>query len=397
MKVNINLKIVLLIFILGFVSMWFFVMADNYPSCATMIVWNQDMKIPKLKLWNSSKNIRWLTQNFCTMISSSKCEHDWEFFDANQSIFLSLLCDNVWLNSLFTGVIRVGEDSILLKTGFTQFGIYDYEYYYGDDYENKSDYISKVDICYYSGSDMNGCDYSQHLPKLFNPIMNDFFNIKHADLYGVDDVSDSLTSENIANAFSKKNFWWLKLCDSTNDYYEDSCDYLKGYLKNVKNLLNTTKVINIENLLKWKKKDSCGKDRVNNILYCALLWDDITPEKSFLNVVYNEYLWYRLFISYYSYELSVVPDLSELTSKDISKKMELNREKIYSFQDQMFRSRQAVSMALRSLSEVSSSFALHVGFLMYQEDAKMFMKKLSKLYPPIMTLFDKLRNVQRVK
>jgi hypothetical protein len=34
---------------------------------------------------------------------------------------------------------------------------------------------------------------------------------------------------------------------------------------------------------------------------------------------------------------------------------------------------------------------------MYQEDSKLFMKKLSKLYPPIMTLFDKLRNVQKAE
>jgi len=31
---------------------------------------------------------------------------------------------------------------------------------------------------------------------------------------------------------------------------------------------------------------------------------------------------------------------------------------------------------------------------MYQEDANMFMKELAKIYAPIRTLYDKLRNVQ---
>jgi hypothetical protein len=32
---------------------------------------------------------------------------------------------------------------------------------------------------------MNGCNYAEHLPKMFDEIMNDFFNIKQANLYGV--------------------------------------------------------------------------------------------------------------------------------------------------------------------------------------------------------------------
>jgi hypothetical protein len=32
---------------------------------------------------------------------------------------------------------------------------------------------------------------------------------------------------------------------------------------------------------------------------------------------------------------------------------------------------------------------------MYQENANIFMKELSKIYPPIRTLADKLKNVQK--
>jgi hypothetical protein len=231
---------------------------------------------------------------------------------------------------------------------------------------------------------------------MFDEIMNDFFNIKQANLYGVK-TTDTWTNEELVNSFSSGNFVWLKLCDSTTEYYVDTCKYMTNYMKNVKNLLNITKVINVANLIKWKTVDICSNDFADNILYCGLLWDDITPQNSFINVVYNEYLWYRLFVSYYSYELSVEVWFSELINGDRIERMDLNREKIYSFQEQIWRSRQAVSVALRSMSEISSSFALHVWFLMYQEDSMLFMEKLSKLYPPIMTLFDKLRNVQRAE
>jgi hypothetical protein len=32
---------------------------------------------------------------------------------------------------------------------------------------------------------------------------------------------------------------------------------------------------------------------------------------------------------------------------------------------------------------------------MYQEDAQIFMKNIAKIYPPVRTLYDKLRNVQK--
>jgi hypothetical protein len=44
-------------------------------------------------------------------------------FDANQSVFLTLLCDNVGRWNLFTKIDR----KILLKTWFTQFGIFWYK------------------------------------------------------------------------------------------------------------------------------------------------------------------------------------------------------------------------------------------------------------------------------
>ncbi len=379
----------------GLIGWWVFA-GGWMVSCESMISGSE-----KMVWWDLSskkkKNVRAMTEQFCTMVSAAKCTHDGNLFDANQSVFTTLLCDNVWMGELFTGIVRIWEESVLMKTWFEQFGIYDYGFL--DDSE-----WTDINFCDYRVNYMNGCNYAEHLPKMFDEIMNDFFNIKQADLYGVDKINEDVPAEDLANNFSKKNFQgltsqkWLEqwICDPNSEYYGGVCKYLKNYMKDVRNLLNKTNVINILKLSDWKSKDYCMTNFDNDILYCGLLWDDITPEQSFLTAIYNEYLWYRLFISYYSYELSVESEFSELIDWDGIEKMNWNRDKIYSFQEKMGRSRQAVSVALRSLSEISSSFPLHVWFLMYQEDAKIFMKKLSKLYPPIMTLFDKLRNVQRV-
>jgi len=344
-------------------------------SCETMVDW--------LMLSNQQLSVEKLTNNFCEKISEKSCIHDWDLFDASQSVFLTILCDNIWAWDWFL----VNRD-ILLKTWFTQFWVYDYGF--GEDEEGSS-----IDFCDYNQTDLNGCDFSKHLPKIFDEIMNDYFNIKQADLYGVDNIEDSVTNEELVNKFSKKNFVWMELCDPDSDYYGDACKYTKNYMKSAKNLLKKTKVINFEKLR--EQNIDCDKNWSENILYCALVWDDIRPENSFISAIYNEYLWYRLFISYYTYELANDHRYSDLDTSDTRKKIDANMDKVYSFQEQIFRSRQAVSLALRSLSEISSSFPLHIWFVMYQEDAQMFMKQIAKIYPPIMTLYDKLRNVQKAE
>jgi hypothetical protein len=59
--------------------------------------------------------------------------------------------------------------------------------------------------------------------------------------------------------------------------------------------------------------------------------------------------------------------------------------------------REALSSSLRTISEISQTFPLHIWLTMYQENAHIFMKELSKIYPPIRTLSDKLQNVQKAE
>ena len=46
------------------------------------------------------------------------------------------------------------------------------------------------------------------------------------------------------------------------------------------------------------------------------------------NALYNEYMWYRLFVSYYSYSLYIESDYSDI-SNNRTKALESNMEKVY--------------------------------------------------------------------
>jgi hypothetical protein len=66
-----------------------------------------------------------------------------------------------------------------------------------------------------------------------------------------------------------------------------------------------------------------------------------------------------------------------------------------SFSTQYMWSKDALSLSLRMMRDTYMAFPFHIGFSMYQEDLNGFWKALARLSPPIYTLYDKLRNVQK--
>jgi hypothetical protein len=341
------------------------------------MVWSLD--------FSHDSSVKSMSAEFCRKIADQKCEDNGDIFDANQSVFLSLLCDNVWAGDKYTSIVRAWDDSILKKTSFSQFNVFDYSW------------DGNVNYCDHKKSLMNGCDFSIHLPNIFDEIINDYFNINQARLYGVDWLTDDFDTEVYVNNFSNKHFNGLDICNPDSKFYKKSCGYLKDYMKNARNLLTKTKVIDVIKLTEQNKDIDCETEFADNLLYCGLLWDWDTTSYSFVNIIYNEYMRYRLFVSYYSHNLSKDPRYSWLSSSSNIDKITDNKEKVFTIQNQTFKIRGAINIALRSLSEISWSFPIHIGFVMYQEDANMFMKSLVKIYPPIRTLFDKFRNVQRAE
>jgi len=350
--------------------------------CMYLLWWDKDKDEPyKYQLaYDESdyKDIKHLTKHFCQKAYAMKCSDtsDWEYavdyFDASQSIFLSILCNSVWEWENYK------QNDYLKKRSFLDFYIITSETWY-------------TESCH-PWWNMNNCDYSYHLPSIFNEIMDDFFSIKQARNLWVDKMEDSFTSNDAAKNFIIWNFKWIPedTCGEGWKYYKTTCKTLEWYMKDARNLLKNTQVINVERLDDRKWVD-CENDFKNNILYCGLLWSD--SDYKFINAVYNEYLWYNLFLSYYSFYIDGSDYLND-TNSTVLERLQENKEKRYLVQDQILKSKQAITTSLKSLSEITYSFPLHIWFLMYHEDAKLFMENISKIYAPIRTLYDKLRNVQ---
>lgn len=385
-------KIAQIIIILGLMIVPCFSDYTGYTfdlPCIYLIWWDNKYQPYKYDLvYNDSanKSIKSLTKHFCKNAYVMKCSDisDWEYtrdyFDASQSVFLSILCNSVWEWSYYSNE----EDDYLKKDSFLDFYIIESETWY-------------FEACHPYWS-MNSCDYSYNLPLIFNKIMNDFFWIKQARNLWVNKIEESFEPDKAANKFSIEKFPWLNLqeglsngiCDPASEYYKTTCKSLKWYMSDALNLLKNTEVISVE-WLQTKEWIDCENDFKTNILYCGLLWSN--SDYKFINTVYNEYLWYNLFLSYYSFYIDG-SDYLDSTTSNATDKLEENKEKRFLVQDQLLKSKQAITTSIKTLSEITYSFPIHIWFLMYQEDAKLFMEKVSKIYAPLRTLYDKLRNVQ---
>ena len=361
-----------IVIILSFVFMFVIAPCFWIDDCTSLFTYHRDI------IYNGNTNISNLTMHFCAKVATLACEDTsaWEsipdYFYANQSIFLSILCNSVWLWEEYSQT-----KDYLNKSWFVDFWIISSTTWY-------------TEKCH-PHTTMNKCDYAYNLSSIFTEIMNDFFSIKQARFFWIDELQDEFDSKVYANNFSKEYFVWLEICDETSNYYKTACKKLKNYMTDARNLLKNTKVINVKKLQdKWKGVD-CSNKRAENIVYCGLLWSK--SDYMFINALYNEYFWYKLFLSYYSANIDWYDYLDGRYS-DISDKIEENAEKRALVQDQLQKSKKAITISLRTLAEISDSFPLHVWFLMYQDDAMIFMDELSNIYPPIRTLYDKLRNVQ---
>ena len=346
----------------------------------------------------NDKTVFKLIDTFCEQAPNMTCQYGDFYFDATQSVFLSLLCDNVWRwGNYISGDLLEWDDAILKKHTFLSFDIH--SCIGGDSCVP----WWRWDACHFDingNLDMRWCDLAYFLPKIFDPLMNDFFNIKQAWNMWIVELGDQFSKEEVVDNYMKSNFAWLSSVDDMKDwfckskYYTQTCKYVKNYMTQLKNLLVNTKILDVKNLSVKAKTDEvdCENDFAENILYCGLLWDTKTSMVSFLKVVYNEYYRYHLFMSYYMYELANDYRFSDET--DYTSAINSNAQKVYSAKENISRSKEAITKALKSLSEINYTFPMHVWFLMYQEDIVYFMENLPKIYTPLRTLYDKLRNVQ---
>jgi hypothetical protein len=116
----------------------------------------------------------------------------------------------------------------------------------------------------------------------------------------------------------------------------------------------------------------------------------------YLNLVYNEFLHYALFVKYYNHVILNNPNLAPAKEKkDYTMAVDYLKNNAYEFNREVNASQRAISLGIKMLREIDVTFPLHVGFMMYQEDLLYLRdKSLYKIVTPFYTLYGKLRNVQ---
>ncbi len=314
-----------------------------------------------------------LISNYCSVVLwTSGFVNDGFVYNAKYSAFVHLLCSNIWQSSSYFAK----SDAYFKRTTFAQLWFTDFD-------------ADGNDLCAPWSMD-NSCNLSKNMPDLFNGILNDYVNIKQSSLYGdiVNYQDESDLEKNVVNPYSQ-DYFGLDVCDD-NHLHPKTCSMVKSYVKSVRNILSDVNIFNTTGILALTPTSNIPCSDSNNpeidIFYCGLKgsWPSMM---SFVNLSYNEIFYYRLFMGYYMIMLQKYPLLlPDYTSYDTI---------LQNFSSQYIRSKSALSLSLRMMRDTYIAFPFHIGLTLYAEDLDGFGKSLARIAPPIYTLYDKLRNVQK--
>ncbi len=369
---------------------------DNVMSCLWPNVTNT------LSTGNTNVTTKGIIEKYCHSLlselnewriyfaksNSEMDEFDWQqTFDSHQSLFLSALC---WS-------FKVGKNTPFLNWN---------EDFFSDVYAWDIVKILKLqqnkdwkDFCSLKNNDndntdndLNDCDLGIYVTKIFEWIMSDLFKIKYAEVLHVDTNEKYNSNEKVEN-FMKEYFsisgWYKDLKKN----YSKTISILESDQKYYKDVLSSVRIINTSKLAGLVKEGKCPVGwnvKWSKFVACALhsfqwSWSPLTP--SFLALVYNELLHYRLFVSYYAYAIR---------QKNLDNEERLNNEvKILDFQKYSDMQVEAFKLAQHGFEEFSMTYPLHIRIHLYMEKVEKFRNDgLSKVVTLFYSLSEKLKNVQ---
>ncbi len=360
--------------------LWAAVVAGLYFSSVFAV----NFSASNLNLSTASEpdSVNVMVRDFCSSVMNSSAFKESGFvYNAQQSVFLHLLCRNFGASSSYFAK----EDIYFQRLDFNALWFHDYV--------NEDGSVN--DLCnpnFFKGD----CDLARNIPKLFDGIINDYINMKQPNIYGLTQefISDSDIEYQI-NQFSSWYFDGLQLCGTDTPRYPKTCKMMKSTFKDVRKALNDVSILNVSGVFSIFKekstKTSCDTVTVaTDIFYCWLYGNPLSRLVSFTNLVYNELFYYRLFMWYY---LSMLQRYPGILYQNTYMKDYTDIQK--TFLTQYARSHEALSLSLRMMRDTYIAFPFHVGLSMYHEDLYGLWKSLSSLVSPIDTLSDKLRNVQK--
>lgn len=293
-------------------------------------------------------------------------------YNAKYSAFVYLLCSNMDDN-----YVNYSE----LKTDYFKISTF-------ADLWFKDFWLSTwLDLCN-PGYMNNDCDLSSNVPMLFNGIMEDYINIKQSFLYGaLFPYSSQSELRDLINTQYSQPFFGVDICDNPDHPYTKTCNMVESSIKNIRNIMTEVRIFDTEKILAMKALDeepTCDQQAPSrNVFYCWLKDTELSMTQ-FINLIYNELYYYRLFVGYYMIILQKYPGINSDYATILQ-----------NFSSEYAWSKSAISLSLRMMRDMYMAFPFHVWLSMYQEDVDAFSTTLANIATPMYTLYDKLRNVQK--
>ena len=245
---------------------------------------------------------------------------------------------------------------------------------------------------------LNDCDMSIYATKIYEAIMTDLYKIKYAQVLNVDAFENFKVEEKVKDFMTGYN-----LSDKTykelKNLYPKTLAILESNQMFYKKVLETVKILDNSKLASEAKEEKKCLITWNmmtwvDFIACALHSSQgnkfaLTP--SFVSLLYNEVLHYRLFVMYYQVlldEKKTTPDLG-VKGKDL---LDLKSNFEWYSQKQL----EATKKVQHDFEDFNMTYPLHIWLLMYTEKVEKFRNNsLSKLITSFYSLSEKLQNVQQ--
>ncbi len=262
-------------------------------------------------------------------------------------------------------------------------------------------------------TDMETCDIENLIKTIFSAVMNDQSFLAVWAWAMSSDKTEELIKE-----FSETYFGGGDtICDGKSFYLDqksvagaEACSHPKTY-KYLNDIIDwfkkgkqTLKTINKNNIAQIDKDaESCENwsNTFANLFLCSYTSRPLDNKQALqTNLWYNDLMYYRLLSKWLivKYESDTVwfwtinlVDTNNSESKNIA---DQHKNKILFLENEIEKSKRALTIMQKAVVNFQSTFPLHVGLLAYYEDILWIKKSFVKIYTPLHQLYYTLRNVQ---
>lgn len=317
-----------------------------------------------------------LLRFFCVATRDRVIDSEQVRYNANQSIFLQLLCQHV--SNPRKDSITDDSSYVALQTR-AEIGVYDSRY--------DPDFSQRC-----STSRMQECELETVATTIIQSLFNEYFTFGQAYVYGWPQPEDENIDITVKN-FIKEKLHWLDVGDSASDYPETK-KTVKSSIKQANNMIKRDiQILDTNKILEQFDKPTCNPKIKSDIVICGLIWDKLFPWQSLVDLLYNEYFFYRLWIHFYAQQIQINAGLftDDIRTNDL---VDQRIERIGNIQRHAHYTDKALTIATKYLREMYATYPIHIGMITYYEKLYSLRGQLIWLVTPLYTLSDKLQNVQ---